>query len=102
MARRRSFNSGIDRSLGPRRFCQWRLGPPAECGAFINAIRAILQETVGLFVDDGALAIAVVLIVGIVTMLDAVNLVHGAPLGVLLVVGAVAALSMSVLRARRP
>ena len=67
----------------------------------MSALRAILREFVGLFVDDGALALVIVVIVGVVTGLDALDLVRGSALGVLLVVGALAALSMSVLRARR-
>src|SRR5207302_9398309 len=47
-----------------RRPCRRRAGaPPGQRGDVMNTLGAILRELMGLFVDDGALALAIVAIV---------------------------------------
>ena len=67
----------------------------------MSFIREFLAETVGLFIDDGALAILSIVLIAVVT---ALVLLLGVPAlwgGILLLAGCVAILAWSVLRAIR-
>jgi hypothetical protein len=63
---------------------------------------AALRELVGLFVDDGALALAILAVVGLAALL--VVLLPGEPLaaGAVLLFGCLGVLLASTLRASRP
>jgi hypothetical protein len=66
----------------------------------VNALASIAREVVGLFVEDGSLALA---ILGLVALAIAAAAL-GAPreaVGVLLIVGSLAVLTENILRARR-
>ena len=67
----------------------------------MNALRSAFRELVGLFIDDGALALLLVALIAIVCALEALGLATHAVIGALLVAGAVGALVTSVLRAAR-
>lgn len=67
----------------------------------MNALRTILEQTLGLFVDDGMLArlcVALIAIVAVATLLLGLPGLWG---GVLLLVGCVAILAWSVVRATK-
>jgi len=67
----------------------------------MNAVRSAFRELVGLFIDDGALALLLVALIAVAYALEALGLVTHAVLGALLVAGAIGALVTSVLRAAR-
>lgn len=64
----------------------------------MNLLKMIWDETFGMFVDDGALALQAVVLIAAVA--GAVKLLGLSPLmgGVLLLLGCVAALSLSLVR----
>jgi hypothetical protein len=66
----------------------------------MTAIKGMLRELAGLFVDDGRLAVSVLAIVGLAAI---VSLVPGASLasGLVLVFGCLGALIANVLKAAR-
>ncbi|AZO32393.1 hypothetical protein [Mesorhizobium sp. M1B.F.Ca.ET.045.04.1.1] len=65
----------------------------------MNVVRLILKELVGMFVDDGSLALLVLILIALITA--AVKLVALPPLigGLLLLAGCLAILSQSTRRA---
>ena len=67
----------------------------------MNALGAVLHELLGLFVDDGALALAILAVVLLAAI--SVALAPNAPLaaGVILLLGCLGVLSASVARAAR-
>jgi hypothetical protein len=67
----------------------------------IGAIRAVLHEIVGLFVDDGALAVMLVACCGISAVLLATSSVTVIGAAALLLGGSIAALLVSVVRGVR-
>ena len=67
----------------------------------MNALRSAFRELVGLFIDDGALALLLVALIAIACALEALGFVTHAVLGALLVMGTIGALVASVLRAAR-
>lgn len=67
----------------------------------MNILRTALAEFVGLFVDDGALALWAIVIVALVTVLVEVAGLPPLAGGALLTIGCLAILAESVLRAAR-
>jgi len=67
----------------------------------MSALGSAFRELVGLFIDDGALALLLVALIAIACALQALGFVTHTVLGALLVVGAIGALVTSVLRAAR-
>ena len=67
----------------------------------MSALRPILAELVGLFVDDGSLALAAILLVAVTAALSALALLPPVLIGALLAIGCVAILIESVFRAAR-
>lgn len=67
----------------------------------MNLLQTIWDETLGMFVDDGALALQAVILIAAVA--GAVKLLGLSPLlgGALLLVGCLAALALSLLRKTR-
>jgi hypothetical protein len=67
----------------------------------MRTLRFVLRELIGLFVDDGALALEIVAVVALASMLAA--LFPGAPsiAGGILLLGCVGALSINVANAAR-
>ena len=67
----------------------------------MNLLKTIWDETLGMFVDDGALALQAVILIAAVA--GAVKLLGLAPLfgGVLLLIGCLAALAQSLWRKTR-
>jgi hypothetical protein len=67
----------------------------------MNMLRAVLRELIGLFVDDGALALEILAVVGLAAI--AAALAPGLPLatGAVLLLGCLGILSASVARAAR-
>jgi hypothetical protein len=67
----------------------------------MNILRVALKEFLGLFIDDGSLALFVVILVALVTA--AVKLVNMAPLagGIALILGCILLLAESLFRAVR-
>jgi hypothetical protein len=68
----------------------------------VSALVSILREVVGLFVDDGSLALAILAVVALAAVLAV--LAPGAPLaaGAVLVLGCLGVLLANTLRASRP
>lgn len=66
----------------------------------MSALVAIIKELIGLFIDDGSLAIAIVAVVLLSAMLAAVD-APSLVTGLLLLVGSLAVLLENVLRATR-
>jgi hypothetical protein len=66
----------------------------------MSALAAIARELVGLFVEDGSLALAVVALVALAIAAAALG-VPRAAVGVLLLAGSLAVLVENILRARR-
>ena len=69
----------------------------------MNALRAVFRELLGLFVDDGSLALAILAVVMLAAI--SVALIPDAPLaaGAILLLGCLGTLSANVARAaRRP
>jgi hypothetical protein len=64
-------------------------------------IAEIMQELIGLFVDDGALALALVATIAIAALVAFVVPGGAVAAGVVLVVGTVGTLAFNVLRAAR-
>ncbi|MDQ0392211.1 hypothetical protein [Labrys monachus] len=64
-------------------------------------IRTILAELIGLFVDDGSLALAAAILIGIVALLARLALLPPVFIGAMLAAGCVAILLESVFRAAR-
>lgn len=67
----------------------------------MNALRTALLELLGLFVDDGALALFTILLVAAVTALASLAALPPLAIGALLFVGALAILAESIGRAAR-
>ena len=67
----------------------------------MNAVRQALQELLGLFVEDGSLALAILAVVVAAALLSLVGTPKLA-IGVLLLGGCLAVLAENVLRVRRP
>ncbi len=67
----------------------------------MSALSAVLRELIGLFVDDGSLALAILAIVALAGI--CVALAPNVPLlaGAVLLIGCLAVLIANVLRARR-
>jgi hypothetical protein len=66
----------------------------------MNAVREALKELVGLFVDDGSLALAIIGLVAAATLMAAAA-APKALIGCVLLGGCLAVLAENVLRARR-
>jgi hypothetical protein len=66
----------------------------------MSALAAIARELVGLFVEDGSLALAVVALVALAIAAAALGAPRAA-IGVLLLAGSLAVLVENILRARR-
>ena len=66
----------------------------------MKLIGTILREILGLFVDDGSLALAILALVGLVAVLTAGFAVPGWIAGLLLFAGALAILAENLLRGR--
>lgn len=67
----------------------------------MTLIRTILAELIGLFVDDGNLAILCVALIAIATALAKLAAGSGAAAGIVLIVGCPALLCFSVYRGTR-
>jgi hypothetical protein len=67
----------------------------------MNALRAVFRELLGLFVDDGSLALAILAVVMLAAI--SVALIPDAPLaaGAILLLGGLGVLSANVARAAR-
>jgi len=67
----------------------------------MSALATVLRELAGLFVDDGALALAIIAVVALAGMMTA--LMPGLPLaaGAVLLFGCLGALLLNVISARR-
>ncbi|MEX3937699.1 hypothetical protein AB4Y32_39310 [Paraburkholderia phymatum] len=65
----------------------------------MNVIRIGLAELVGMFVDDGMLALLTILLIGAITVLVKFVGVSGVVGGALLFIGTIAVLAESVMRA---
>ena len=61
----------------------------------------ILQELIGLFVDDGALALALVATIAVAALTALLIPAGAAAAGIVLVVGSLGTLALNVLRAAR-
>ncbi len=69
----------------------------------MKVIRIAFSELIGMFVDDGMLALCTVMLIAIVTALVELAGLSGLAGGALLLVGAIAILAESMIRAsRRP
>jgi hypothetical protein len=66
----------------------------------MSALRQIVGELLGLFVEDGSLALVLIALVAAAAILAKLA-VTGALVGLLLLAGSLAALTENVLRARR-
>jgi hypothetical protein len=66
----------------------------------MSALRQIVGELLGLFVEDGSLALVLIALVAAAAVLAKLA-VAGALVGLLLLAGSLAALTENVLRARR-
>ena len=66
----------------------------------MNALGAMLRDLVGLFVEDGSLALAIITVVAVAAIL---SVLAAAPvaIGVVLLVGCAGVLVENILRARR-
>ena len=67
----------------------------------MKTLRMIFQETFGLFVDDGSLAIALLCLLAVILVLARENLVTGGIAAVLLLAGTLIALCENVVRSAR-
>lgn len=67
----------------------------------MNAASLIVKEIVGMFIDDGSLALCVLLLIAIVVALVKLAGMPALPGGVLLLVGCLAILTENVRRAAR-
>jgi len=67
----------------------------------VSALVAAIRELLGLFIDDGAFAIAILMVVGVAVLVA--RLSSGAHLlaGAILIAGCLAVLAISVARAAR-
>ena len=67
----------------------------------MTALRAALAELVGMFIDDGQLALTLVALIAIVTLLVKIAGIGGLAGGILLLAGAIGLLVESVYRDAR-
>ncbi|SON55712.1 hypothetical protein HDIA_2171 [Hartmannibacter diazotrophicus] len=67
----------------------------------MTALRLAIAELIGMFVDDGMLAVFTVLLIGIVTALVEIAKLPGLLGGAILFAGSIAILAESVVRAAR-
>ena len=66
----------------------------------MNGVKVVLEELVGLFIDDGFLAIAIIAVVAVATALDLWLRAPTLLVGAVLLVGCATVLIASVFRAR--
>ena len=67
----------------------------------MNMLKSILEEVVGLFIDDGMLALLCVVLIAVVTVAILLLGLPGLWGGILLLAGCIAILAWSVARAAR-
>lgn len=67
----------------------------------MKLLRAIVDETLGMFIDDGALALLAVVLIGFVGIASVLVHVPGWVICLALLVGCVAILAYSAIRAAR-
>ncbi len=67
----------------------------------MKLLRAIVDETLGMFIDDGALALLAVVLIGVVGIASVLIHVPGLVICLALLVGCVAILAHSAIRAAR-
>jgi len=67
----------------------------------MSLLRAIVDETLGMFIDDGALALLAAVLIGVVGSAAVVIHVPGLVICLVLLVGCIAILAYSALRAAR-
>lgn len=67
----------------------------------MKLLRAILDETLGMFIDDGALALLAAVLIGVAGVAAVVIHVPGLAICLALLVGCVAILAYSAIRAAR-
>jgi hypothetical protein len=68
----------------------------------MNTVRVILREFVGMFIDDGSLALLALVLVALIAVAVAFLALPPLPGGVLLLLGCIAILADSVRRAAGP